>query len=142
MGPSIFWLVVAVVFAVVEGLTISLMSIWFGIGALGGLLAAGLGASLIQQVWVFVAISTLSLLLLRPLAKKLVHSKFTPTNADRIVGGTAIVVEEIDNLKNTGIASVSGQMWTTRSQKDIIISVGTEVTVLGIEGVKIIVKPK
>lgn len=40
---SIFWLVAFIAFAVGEALTIGLVSIWFAIGALGGLACAALG---------------------------------------------------------------------------------------------------
>lgn len=142
MGTTIFWIIAVVVFAVLEAFTASLTSIWFGIGALGALLAHGLGASPMQQATVFIILSALSLLLLRPMAKKMLHLKFTPTNADRILGTTAIVTEEIDNIKGTGLASISGQIWTARTTEDSVIAIGTEVTILKIEGVKIIVTKK
>ncbi len=85
-------------------------------------------------------LSGLCLVLLRPIAKKMLNSKTVATNADRILGTIAIVTEEIDNLKGQGLANVSGQVWTARSQSGEVIPAGTQVKILRIEGVKIIVQ--
>ena len=37
MSMTVFWLIAFIVFAVGEGLTVGLVSIWFAIGALGGM---------------------------------------------------------------------------------------------------------
>ena len=67
--PSLFWLIALIVFAVGEALTVGLTSIWFAIGALGALLVSKGPVAL--QIVVFLVLSGLSLLLVRPLAKKL-----------------------------------------------------------------------
>ena len=83
----------------------------------------------------------LCLALVRPVARK----HFSPpasTNADRLLGAVAVVTQEIDNRSATGQVKVSGQIWTARSQGEDPIPVGTSVTVLRIEGVKLIVQAK
>ena len=84
--------------------------------------------------------SLVCLLLVRPLAKNHVNSKVEPTNADRIIGEKAVVTEEIDNLKGTGAVSVSGRIWTARSDTDGTIPKDTPVRILRIEGVKVFVR--
>ena len=140
MTPSIFWLVVLVLFCIGEAITVGLTSIWFAVGALGALIAAGLGASPLVQVGLFLLLSLLSLALVRPLAKKFLTPKYTPTNADRIIGMIAVVTEDIDNLASSGLANIKGQVWTARSETEDIITAGEKVKILRIEGVKIIVK--
>ena len=140
MGPSVFWLVALIVFAVGEGITVGLTSIWFAIGALGALIVSGLGGGLWTQVVVFLALSGLALLLVRPLAQRFLKPGYSATNADRVIGATAVVTEEINNLKGTGLVSISGQVWTARSQQDIVIPAGEEVKILRIEGVKVFVE--
>ena len=136
--PSLFWLIALIVFAVGEALTVGLTSIWFAIGALGALLVSKGPVAL--QIVVFLVLSGLSLLLVRPLAKKLLAPRYIRTNADQVIGKTAVVTETVDNLKGTGQVSVAGQVWTARSEHDIVLPPGRQVRILRIEGVKVIVE--
>ena len=128
---TVLWLIALIVFAVGEAITVGLTSVWFAVGALGALIAAGFGAALWLQVVVF---------LVRPLAKKFLTPRYQATNADRVIGATALVTEEIDNLKGSGLVNISGQVWTARSAHDVVIQPGREVKVLRIEGVKVFVE--
>lgn len=138
MTPSM-WFGVLILALIAEVATVGLVTIWFVLGALGAMLVSMAGASLWVQITVFLVLSILSVLLLRPIAEKYLKPKYVPTNADRVVGKTAVVTEEINNLASTGAVSVTGQTWTARSEQDIVIPVKTQVKVLRIEGVKVIV---
>lgn len=137
---TVLWLIALIVFAVGEAITVGLTSVWFAVGALGALIAAGFGAALWLQVVVFLALSGVTLLLVRPLAKKFLTPRYQATNADRVIGATALVTEEIDNLKGSGLVNISGQVWIARSAHDVVIQPGREVKVLRIEGVKVFVE--
>ena len=137
---TVLWLIALIVFAVGEAITVGLTSVWFAVGALGALIAAGFGAALWLQVVVFLALSGVTLLLVRPLAKKFLTPRYQATNADRVIGATALVTEEIDNLQGRGLVNISGQVWTARSAPDVVIQPGREVKVLRIEGVKVFVE--
>lgn len=139
---SIVWAAVMLVFLIIEGATAGLTCIWFAIGALAGLIAALFGAPLwLQIVWFFV-ISVVTLYFTRPLVKKYVNSKSQPTNADMVIGKEALVTEAIDNVEGAGAVAVGGKVWTARSDNGSPVEVGTIVTVLRIEGVKLIVSPE
>ncbi len=140
MGPSIFWLVAMIAFAAAEGLTVGLTCIWFAVGSLGALFAARLGGPLWLQIAVFVVLSAAALALIRPLAVKLLEAKRTPTNADRVIGCTGQVTQDIDNTCGKGQVNVSGQIWSARSEYGTVIPAGTQVKVLRIEGVKVFVE--
>lgn len=136
------WLVLMVVLLIVEAVAPGLVSIWFALGALGALLSAILGAPLWLQVIWFLLISVVSLLLTRPLARKYVNSKTTPTNADMLIGQECVVKEAIDNVLGLGAVTVGGKVWTARTEDpNIKAPVGQTMTVVRIEGVKLIVKP-
>ena len=62
-----YWLIVFVVMIGIEMMTEARTSIWFAGGALVGLTASVLGGSTRLQLGVFVAVSFLLLLLVRPL---------------------------------------------------------------------------
>lgn len=133
------WSVATVLFLILEAITVGIASIWFALGSLCALLAALLGAPVwLQAVW-FVVISLLTLFLTRPLVKKYVQAKAQPTNADRVIGGEAIITQTVSNLEGIGSARADGKEWTARSYDGSIIPAGTTVKVKAIEGVKLIV---
>ena len=135
------WAVAIVVFMVIEAITVGIASIWFALGSICALIAALLGAPEWLQIAWFLVISIVTLIFTRPVIKKYVHSKRQPTNADRVIGMKASVREEIDNLAAKGSVMVDGKEWTARSAEGEKIASGEVVTVLAIEGVKLIVKP-
>ena len=72
MNMSFFWLIAMVLFGVLEAVTVGLTSIWFAVGALAALIAASLGAFALVQVIVFLVVSFVTLLLVRPDRKSVV----------------------------------------------------------------------
>lgn len=58
-----------------------------------------------------------------------------------MVGQTAVVTEDIDNLAAHGRVEVLGNDWAARSTENVRIQKGTKVQVVRIEGVKLIVTP-
>ena len=135
------WLVAMIVLLIIEGIVPGLVSIWFAIGAFAAMISAILGAPLWLQVLWFFAVSILTLCLTRPFAKKYVNSRATPTNADMLIGKECVVTEEIDNVLGTGAVTVGGKVWTARTEEpDGKAEAGKVMTVVKIEGVKLIVK--
>ena len=137
----IFWLAAFIAFAIGEAITVGLVSVWFAVGALAGLFAAALGAGLWLQITVLLGLSALALALFKPLSGKFLRPKLSATNADRVIGASALVTETIDNSQAQGQVKVKGQIWSARSAQDIVIPAGRDVKVLRIEGVKVIVEP-
>ena len=141
VSMAVVWLIAMAVFLIVEGIVPGLVSIWFALGALAALIAAMVGAPLwLQLVW-FVLVSIAALALTRPLARKYVNGRVTPTNADRILGRECVVRETIDNLRGTGAVAVDGKVWTARMQKDNETAREGEIVIARrIDGVKLIVE--
>lgn len=137
----IMWLVLLIVFAASEAITVGLTTIWFAAGALAALIAALLGGPLWIQITLFLAVSLLCLAAVRPLAKKHLNDKVEPTNADRVIGAEAQVTEDIDNIHGKGAVIIRGMTWSARSQDGGPVAAGTMVRVLRIEGVKVFVEP-
>lgn len=139
--PSVVWLILLILFAGMEAATAGLVSVWFAAGAAAALLTSLATGSLLIQTIVFLAVSLAALVALRPLTRKFITPKIVPTNFDRMIGATAVVTEEIDNLKGRGAVTVGGVTWTARSERpDQVIPVGTTVQALWIEGVKVFVR--
>lgn len=138
----IIWAVAIIVFGIAEAATAQLVSIWFVIGAVAGLISAFCGANFYVQLTVFIAVSVLALVITRPLVKKYIKPKKEHTNADRVLTQDGIVVEEINNTLGKGQVKVDGKLWTARSENGDIIPEGSIVKTEKISGVKLIVKIK
>ena len=142
-GPNtmaVIWIAAIVVFLIVEGVTVGLTSIWFACGALAALVMELLHLSIWTQLAVFLIVSAAAIWFTRPLVKRH-NAKRAATNADRVLGQTGLTVSCIDNLEATGLVHVDGKDWSARSASGETVEAGTEVTVLRIEGVKLIVEP-
>ena len=140
VNMTVVWLIAVIVLLVIEAIVPGLISIWFARGALGALIAALTGAALWLQIFWFLCLSVVTLVLTRPLAKKYINSRIVPTNADVILGKECVVTEEIDNVLGTGAVSVGGKVWSARMEQDgQNARVGQRVRAVRIEGVKLIV---
>ncbi len=134
------WLIAFVLFTVVEFATsMALISIWFAAGSLFALVLSAFDVPLWIQLLVFILVSAILLICTRPIAKK--HAKNNiDTNIKIIIGKTAKVIEDIDNLKATGRVRLDGVDWTAISDTGEIIEKDSHVTVTKIEGSKLYVK--
>ena len=137
---KIVWLVLLLLFAGAEAASVGLTSIWFAAGALFALIAALLGGPLWIQITLFLTVSVLCLLAVRPLATRHLNSKVEATNADRVIGEQAQVTEDIDNIRGKGAVVIRGVAWTARSEDGSPVPAGSLVKVLRIEGVKVFVE--
>ena len=123
--------------------TLGLATIWFAGGALVALIAAMCGAGIVIQIVLFLVVSLVLLFFTRPFAVRFLNKDTLKTNVDRVVGMEGVVTEEISNLAGTGKVSIGGNMWTARTENEGgTIPVDAVVTVLRVEGVKLIVKVK
>lgn len=138
---AIIWLVLMVVFLMIEGGTVAMVSLWFGAGALASLIVALIGAEVWLQVLVFFTVSIVLLAALRPLARRYFTPKLTRTNVDSIVGTTGTVTVGIDNVTGQGQVKLASMEWTARSTSGDQIPAGTLIRVDRIEGVKVFVSP-
>lgn len=139
---EIIWAGLLVLFIIIEAATAQLVTIWFAAGALVSLIISFFNCPIWLQIIVFVIVSAVTLIATRPLVRKLTKKNMQPTNADRCIGATAIVTEDINNILGAGAVSVNGVIWTARSESGNNYSKDEKVTVLRIEGVKLIVDSK
>lgn len=136
-----YWLVLFVVLIIIEIITMGLTTIWFAGGSLVAFFAAIAGANLYVQLTLFLAVSLLLLIVTRPMAKKYFFTQKEKTNVDSLIGRSAVVVETVNNLENTGKVLLNGIEWTARTERaNVQIERDTVVRVLRIEGVKVIIE--
>ena len=134
------WLIAFVAFLIIEAITVGIVSIWFACGSLSAMIAAALGAPRWLQVVLFVALSAATLILTRPVAEKYLSKNRIPTNADALIGKTAVVTEDIDNDETVGTVKINGQIWSAYTEDGGFAKKGDKVTVTNIQGVHLIVK--
>ena len=140
---EIFWLVLLIVFLVIEIATMGLTTIWFAGGALVALLSSFVGFKWPVQLIVFLLVSIALLVLTRPIALKYFNKERQKTNAESLIGQTALVMEDIDTLRGIGRVEVNGMEWSAKTEEaEGQIEKEQVVIIEGIQGVKLIVKRK
>ena len=108
----IFWLLAAVGFLALEGMTFSMVSVWFAAGSAAALLCCLFTHSFRVQAVVFIAVSTLCLLALKPLCSRL-RKPPTATNGDRALGREAVALTSV-SAEATGRVRLDGVDWNAR----------------------------
>ncbi len=137
----IIWLVTTVALSVIEIFTMGLVTIWFAAGAAVALIMSLIGAPLWLQITLFLIVSIVVLVLVRPLAASHFNNRLKKTNIDAVVGRKLIAKTEIDNLHGFGKVDMDGSTWIAASSMDnVIIHQGEEVKVVEVQGVKLIVE--
>lgn len=140
MSPFI-WLVVAAVMAVVEVLSLGLITMWFVIGSLAAFLANLLGFDIVVQLVVFFVVSIVCLIVLRPVFVK--YRKHGEKEEPDVVGQTALVVEDVDNERLVGRVQTANRMtWAAKSADNSVIPTGETVVIQSRESIKLIVERK
>jgi membrane protein implicated in regulation of membrane protease activity len=140
---EMFWLILFVILLIIEIITLGLTTIWFAGGSLAAFVATVFGASLGIQITLFFLVSLLLLFVTRPIAMKYLNKNRIKTNAESLIGKTAIVTADINNIKGEGSVVIGGQEWTARSADETkTIEKERLVMIKEISGVKLIVEEK
>jgi membrane protein implicated in regulation of membrane protease activity len=141
MDEWVFWIVVAVVFAVGEILNLSFFLAPFAVGALAAAVASAAGLGLAPGIAVFLLVSGGAFAGLRPIARR--HLRTPPqirTGTAALIGRGAIVVERIENGTAVGAVKLDGEVWTARAfDEDQVFEIGQRVQVIEIRGATAIV---
>ena len=142
MNPIYVWLAITIICVVVEAITMGLTVIWFAFGGLAALVAGLLGAELWLQIVCFLLVTVLMLVLTRPWALRFLKPGLNKTNVDAIPGKMGKVTEKLLPLEGKGQVKIDGQIWSAKVE-DVITTVeeGAIVTVVRVEGVKVVVRP-
>ena len=130
------WLGITIIAAVIELITIDLVSIWFTIGGIGALIAYALGLSQTIQI---VVLSIICIFASRPLAKKYLKTQTVSTNYDRVIGQHGLVLKRID-ADTRGEVKVLSTQWAASSLDNSTLEVGDYCEILAVEGAHLVVK--
>ena len=134
-----FWFGIAVVCAVIEGLTLGLTTIWFALSAVLMIFISLLQPPFYAQCVLFALIALLLLFFTRPLVLKFLHTKREKTNADSLIGKKALVLQTITEWEK-GQVKINGAVWTATSINSTDIPEGSECIIEKIAGVTLFVR--
>ncbi|MGH7912823.1 MAG: NfeD family protein [Candidatus Dormibacteraceae bacterium] len=141
----LLWIVVALVFAIVEVATVALYAGFLAVGAVVAAIVAVFVPNLeIVQVVVFVAASGLGVLALRPYLMRRLRRPVpaaTLSGAQSMLGNLATIVKRIDGGQERGHARIFGENWPALAADGNPIEVGTEVRVVELRGATLVVEP-
>ena len=136
------WIAVLVLSLVSEALTTDLVAVWFFPSSLVAVILAVCGVPWYVQLPAFLVIGIALIIATRPLCKRWLDGKRVKTGTELLLGQTVLVTEEICNMEERGEVKLNGLFWSARAEDPaMIIAVGTQVSVLDIQGVKVIVRP-
>lgn len=137
----LLWLIVLAVLLIIEAITVGLTTIWFAGGALIAAVLSWMGMGIAVQWGAFLLISLVLLIFTRPLAVRYMNRGMTKTNVDSLIGEKAVVIQEINNLAQTGQVRINDIEWMARTVSDEeLIPANTVVEIEAVRGVKLIVK--
>ncbi len=136
----IIWLGLVIGCLVLEAMTSEVVSIYFSFGALVSMICAITGhVDFWPQIWVFIAISAITLATTRPIFLKYIKTNEVKTNVDALVGKRFKLIKEITS-DSRGEVNVNGVVWNVITNDNTSIEVDSTVEVLSLEGSKLIVK--
>lgn len=133
------WLGIIIVSIIIEVITVDLVSIWFGAGAVVALIADLLGASQIIQIALFVIVTAILIVATRPVAKKYLRTNIEKTNFDRVIGKHGLVTRTI-TADNKGEVKVMSTSWLASSLDNTTINEGDYCEIMAVEGAHLVVK--
>ena len=140
MSEAQIWLAVGIVLLILEIITPGYVLANFGVAAIGSAIAAWLGADLLWQVIVFIALSLISFVTVRPLLMRTLIKDTVPTGADALIGRSARVIERIPMPPENGRVQIDGDNWLATSVDGNVIEEGAVVTVKRVESIKLFVE--
>ena len=135
MTGLVLWLIAAVLLAIGELATPGMFFLGpVALAAVGAAVSAGIGAGVVLQLIVFVAVSAGSIGLLRPIARRHIHvPALTRTGTAALVGRKALVLQRVD--ANGGRVRIGGEEWSARAFfEEQTLEPGARVEVAKIEG--------
>lgn len=135
------WLAMAIIFMIAELFTAGFFLLAFGVGAGVAAIAAYLGVDPFLQVLIFILVSGVLVLLIRPIARQLNERQRNFVGSDRVLEKRALVLTEINPAHGTGMVRVDAEEWRAVSEDGSVIAKDAIVEVLRIDGTRLVVRP-
>lgn len=139
LAAAIGWLIALAVFVAVEAATVSLVSIWFAVGALAGLVTSLFTQNLLYQLLAFALVSAAALAVTRPLAARWRRKgPAAVLGLERNLGRRAVVVQPLRPGVH-GRVRLDGVDWSAVC--DVPLEAGDECVVAAVDSATLRVEP-
>ncbi|MGN0025754.1 MAG: NfeD family protein [Clostridium sp.] len=138
MSAVIIWIIIAAIAIIIDIATSNFLFAWFTIGAIAAMIADLFGISFGVQVIIFLVINLITVSLGYPWAKKKFKKsvKRTPLMEETYIG--RVMKAEEDIIEKAKV-KVDGIYWTVLNKGEEI-KTGENFEIIGIEGIKLIIK--
>ena len=140
---TVFWIAVALVFAIVEVGTVALFAAFLSLGAVAAAVAAFTGADPVTQVIVFAVAAIAGVLLVRRPLLIYLRARHTPellSGAASMIGQTAVVVDAIRGPHERGHVRIAGEDWPALTRDGSPVPTGKAVQVVDIRRATLVVE--
>ena len=137
------WIGVVICAGIAEAIGKKLIAVWAMPGGIVASLLAFLHVPVWGQIPAFLLVSFAGCFLFIFLSSRKGGKGMTRNaGAEDLIGASGTVVEAIDNLAGCGLVSIGGEGWAARVlEYDGTLDAGTAVTVVAVEGVRVICRP-
>ncbi len=148
LDASLFWFIAGVFLLALEAVTPGFFLLFFGLGAWVAAAAAFfLPVSLSGQLLIFMAVSVLTLIILRRKLKYLFEGRLAPKDkiddpvfTSQYLGREVTIVRRAGPVE-PGLAELNGTNWRARTEQGVV-EAGCQATVERLEGLTLIVKAR
>jgi membrane protein implicated in regulation of membrane protease activity len=141
----IIWLVVILVFVILEVITVDFTSLMLAVGGVGGLIASLFHAAFWLQIVIAAVIALLLLFTVRPPLKRALQrgGDRTKSNVDALMGLAGVVTTDFNGNANL-VKLSNGETWTVQREESTqpVLKDGDHVVVTAINGSTAIVAPE
>jgi membrane protein implicated in regulation of membrane protease activity len=134
------WMALAAILLIGEIFTAGFFLIWFSVGAAAAGILALLGIGRPAQIIVFGLVSGILFVFGRRFAERVTAKQPPGVGANRFIGLTGTVLEEIDNKTNLGKVRIGQEIWRASSSSGKTIPIDSHISVIRIEGTRAVVE--
>jgi membrane protein implicated in regulation of membrane protease activity len=143
----IFWIVVALAFAVGEVLTTGFFALFLTIAAIGAAVTAAFGLDLLVQGIVFAVLSVVGILVARPPLMAWARHRYRGgpvvlSGAQEMIGRTGLVIDSIKGAHQAGHVKIMGERWPAVTADGSPVKEGAEVRVVDIHDATLVVSTR
>ena len=136
------WVIIALIFVIVEMFTTGFAVMCISVGCLFGAVASVIGWDIEWQLLSFAIGTALAFITVRPLVYKFFYKRSpeVKTNTDALIGRRAVVTERIEGELHPGRVKIDGDDWKAIPLTDETIEVGEAVEVTAINSIILTVR--
>lgn len=138
-SAAVSWIIVAVLAAIIEISIPHFGLVFVSVGAIAAAFLAFGDAGTVLQAGVFIVVTALCFLLIRPRLLARIGGTGVPSRTEPLIGREGIVTVDIDATVGAGRINVGGEDWAARSATPL--QTGTRIRVVAADGIILEVVP-